>query len=76
MAERILYASLPVGLGLLVLGAAFWRYGVDVERRTHFEWYGIRYDGPRVRRFARGFKAGGLGFAALGLWCLTIWMKA
>lgn len=74
--ERTLYAALPAGLALLSLGATSWLYGNEIARRPHFEWYGIRYSGPRIKHFSRGFQAGGVALAALGLWCLSLWAMA
>jgi hypothetical protein len=74
--ERILYAALPTGLALIALGATSWLYGSEIARRPQFEWYGFRYFGPRIKPFSRGFQAGGIALAALGLWCLSLWAVA
>lgn len=74
--ERIAYAALQAGVGLISFGAAWWLHGTEVSRRASYVVHGVRLTGRRVSSVGYAFKAAGAAFALIGAWCAAMWLTS
>lgn len=75
-AERIAYAALQAGLGLVSFGAAWWLHGTQVSGRGFYVVHGVRLTGWRVSSVGYAFKAAGAAFVLMGAWCVAMWLTS
>lgn len=74
--DRIAYSALQMALALVCFGVVAWLAGREIAAGDSFTWRGITYRGPRVKPFGHAWMAFGVGYWALAIALVALWLRA